>query len=851
MIAEKVQHIIKQEKRNIVFYFHEDGRFDDELVQIAAAGIRVVEVSQNYFELKCKLELDWQQEQVFLFHPFPRPDETALRKYPLLDLLKANTELRLDDVSEFLSEYSLQDRHFSLVKRYIKQLKNKANQKKLARILSNTVFSEDQLKLGLISITLDFHSVASKHACMAKLLGLVNDGDLEKTIHALEELELNQTILKWFNNLLATNGSELHEDFLRDAAEKIKYNILTAYIDKPHEEDSYFKLKLDRTADLNKLQAFFHDWQAHAELHEDIDLVFTESAHKIRISQLIHWYGAEQEYGYYTEQMLKSIISDLYHYVLDDPIKAKDSCQKWLRGASLPIEQKEQVRFVYHTASLIEVMKNYRSFSFANAETFVEKYTQDLYQVDFHFRKAIQAFDRVRDRLDEFEETAMQVFESLNTKYDRFLIDLNVEWQKALEAQNFDFHSLSVNKQFDFYKQNIKSFEYKMVVIISDALRYELGYELYNDLLSDSKNEVTIAPSLASIPSYTNLGMANLLPNTGMSVEQGEADLNFRINGKTTVSSNREAILQTAEKESATIDFSKVMKFDRKKGREFFSTNRLVYIYHDWIDAIGDKKRTEHQTFDATTKAIDDIKRLIKKLYGWNVYYVLVTADHGFLFNYNQLSESSREQLPKSSGYNREHVRFVVAEEFKGNVDGYVMDMSNTTNVASDLKVAVPRAINRYRKQGNVGVQFVHGGASLQELVTPVVKFYKQKKDKHKPVTFKRIDQTEKIASGSLKISLLQDQPVSNEFKSAEVVFGLYSDTGTLLSEEVGIHFNSTSSNPKERIFEAILILNTSGSTANYCHLKAFNKNDKTRLNPLGVNDLLKITSIMEKDEWD
>ncbi|NQV91733.1 PglZ domain-containing protein, partial [Candidatus Woesearchaeota archaeon] len=277
----------------------------------------------------------------------------------------------------------------------------------------------------------------------------------------------------------------------------------------------------------------------------------------------------------------------------------------------------------------------------------------------------------------------------------------------------------------------------------------------------------------------------------------------------------------------------------------------VTYIYHDWIDVIGDKKRTEYETFQATTKAIEDIKWMIRNISGeLGIAHVYVTSDHGFLFNHTELQESSREVLPKAKGYNRDHVRFVVSDEFEGKVDGYKMNMKDTTNIDTDLQIAVPRAINRYRKQGNVGVQFVHGGASVQELLTPVVKFYKNKKELLQVVTFKRIDQTDKITSGSLKITLLQDQPVSNESKSAEVIFGLYSDTGELFSNEVKVHFNSTSSNPRERMFDVILTLNSVGSNASFCYLKAFDQQDKAKLNPLGSNDLIKISSLMEIDEF-
>lgn len=852
MIVEKIKYIISQSRKNLVFYFDTDGSFVDELTVIAKAGINVVEVNRNYFELKYKLEMEWKNEEIFLYHPFPKPNDLEIKKYPLLDLLKANSELRLDDASEFIAEYHLPEYHLPLVKRYIKQLKTKTNQKKLARILDGTHFNEDNLKLGLISISLDFNTVSDKNSCMAKCLTIAaDDKQFAKTTKTLKQLNLDQDVLNWFNLLLDTKQKELTKEAFIEFAHKLKYNILTAFIDKPVKADNYSKLKIQRVFEINKLQAFFQDWENHPNLKDNIDNVFAFLANDIQTENLILWYGSNQEFGYYSEGMLTTLIKDLYKAVLENPAKTKDDCIKWLRSNSLSAELKEQVKFIYHTTGVYTILESYRSFKFNTAEEFVKQYTSELHKVDYNYRKAVIAFDKVRDRLYEFEDIVNDVFTVLNQKYDRFLIELNVEWQQTLNTNEFNYHNLEIDKQYDFYNKNLRSFDFKRVVIISDAMRYELGHELYNDLLSDSKNNLTIESCLASIPSYTNIGMANLLPNTGMTVEKGEPDLSFKINGKTTVSTNRQAILQSAEQESATIDYSEVRKMSKQKKRAFFKENKITYIYHDWIDAIGDKKRTEHQTFEATEKAIEDLKWLIKNITGEvGIMHVLVTSDHGFLFNYNDLPESSRESLPKVKGYGRDHVRFVVADDFEGTVDGYQMNLKNTTNIDTDLKVAVPRAINRYRKQGNVGVQFVHGGSSIQELLTPVIKFYKHKKDALQMVSFQRIDQTDKISSGSLKVVVIQNQAVSNEYKSAEMVFGIYSDTGDLLSNEAELHLNSISNNPKERVFEVVLSLNAAGSKASFGYVKAFDKNDKTRLNPVVVNDLIKISSLMEKDEF-
>ena len=41
------------------------------------------------------------------------------------------------------------------------------------------------------------------------------------------------------------------------------------------------------------------------------------------------------------------------------------------------------------------------------------------------------------------------------------------------------------------------------------------------------------------------------------------------------------------------------MSMSKDKGREFVKQYRVIYIYHDQIDAIGDKAVSESNTFEA------------------------------------------------------------------------------------------------------------------------------------------------------------------------------------------------------------------------------------------------------------
>ena len=529
MFAEKIIQTLANSDKKIIFYFDTDGSKKEELATIEEAGIKVVEVNKNYFELKFKLDKEWNDSKIVLYHAFAKPEGKKIRKYPLLDLLAANIELKLDEVSEFIAAYNLHEQYTATVNKYFKLLKTKNNQKKLANILDPDYFNEDSLKRGLISILLDFNSVEDKFNCMNKWLNLTLDKNkFNKANKVLKEYELDTIIIKWFNVLLDTKEENLSIDSASNWIIKLKYNILTANVTKIVAEDTYSALKIKRAADLFKVLKLYDIWQKQQSNPSLIEKIFSSIGNKINTLSILKWYGTASEYEYYSEEMIESILKMLYNEVEVNTLKTKEECIRWRKEENSSEYIKNQIDFLYHATSMYAILESYKSFRFNSAEEYIEEYTTELHKVDYNYRKAVIAFDKVRDHLEEFEAIALPVFSKLNNKYDRFLIEYNSEWQKLLEEKDFNFHNIDCNKQFNFYQDNLGEVDYKMAVIISDAFRYELGYELYNDLLADSKNNLTIQPCMASIPSYTNLGMSNLLPNKGITVEKGEQDLVFK-----------------------------------------------------------------------------------------------------------------------------------------------------------------------------------------------------------------------------------------------------------------------------------------------------------------------------------
>ena len=79
----------------------------------------------------------------------------------------------------------------------------------------------------------------------------------------------------------------------------------------------------------------------------------------------------------------------------------------------------------------------------------------------------------------------------------------------------------------------------------------------------------------------------------------------------------------------------------RDETREFAKAHDVIYLYHNRIDEIGDNRDSEERVFAAAEETLDELVDLVKKLQSnANAYNFLLTADHGFIYQNNELDES-------------------------------------------------------------------------------------------------------------------------------------------------------------------------------------------------------------------
>src|SRR5690606_7520370 len=159
------------------------------------------------------------------------------------------------------------------------------------------------------------------------------------------------------------------------------------------------------------------------------------------------------------------------------------------------------------------------------------------------------------------------------------------------------------------------------------------------------------------------------------------------------------------------------------------------------------------------------------------------------------------------------------------------------------------KGINRFRKLGGFGVQYVQGSASIQRLIVSVFHLSRQSNVKYEEDTFIRFNKGRSMAKYTAKYQSSQVQAMSDDHKRIHVLFALYDLENHLISNEVEIKLEAVSEQPSERMFEFKLDLNALGSSTKTAYLKAYNTKDLDRLNPI-INDLIKINTLTEIDEF-
>jgi uncharacterized protein (TIGR02687 family) len=782
------------ERHRLVFWYDEKQELREDFEALTLDDVQKIELKNQEFALKYRILREQPQQKFLLYREGAAPKD--LDNW-LLDIQLAHGEFRSDQAALWLSELNLGLEFSDLVNQHLEFFNSSKRREKLKDLLK-TDDTASKIRLKMLAIC----SAAEPRLdlILEYLLQELAAGENEKISLCARTNLLPFLWQQLERNYGYTSSSPGLQDFVIELF-KSCYAMAT---------DGEVKLNLDALV-------FLKRWKDSRQFADSFEQLSAQCADILNIEQDLNPRDfrdvIELDYFRLIDQ---KIIIDLVKAVTTKTVTSSD-VSTWIRYRKQGHwyqEFEDLYAAIDYAAQFIHTFTeiNLTMTSLADG---VQRYCQSWYRLDQLYRKVI--FHSSKSGQASLMASLNEQIENLYS--NNYLLKLNEQWQSFLDNLK-KWQNLGITPQNRFFLTWVKPFlkkDKKVCVIISDALRYEIGDELVSLIRQEDRYEANLESALSMLPSYTQLGMAALLPNQDLEIsDQG---IVYVDNCSSQGIENRLKILQqafqTQQKQLTAIKSEELMKLNKEDSRSLFKEHDVVYVYHNWIDRVGDKRDSEERAFEAVETTCKELILLIKKLTGANATNLIITSDHGFIYQHRAIDDSdfsvSEVEGEEILVKNR---RFVIGKGLK-ETRGLRKFQAQELGLMGDIEIQIPKSINRLRIKGS-GSRFVHGGATPQEVIIPVIKVNKKRASDLSVVEVDIIRGINTvITAGQLAVTFYQKQPVSDKIQPLILRAGIYSKTGELISDSLDLTFDLTSENPRDRELTIQFILTNNANNFN------------------------------------
>lgn len=784
------------EAGRIVIWSDPEGRYTDSLEDLSLPDITVLRVEDNEFAVKRRVLLA-EAKRKFLLYRFREPDtsETVTDNW-LKDMELAYGTFSADHTSLLVQEIGGGLALRSVVAQY--------------PLFFDSGQRRDELKARLRP---DDDAAAIAASMVAVVLGteerslealwralLMENADGESTgIDTITRLGLAEFHWKGTRNIYGYAPEE----------EPSVDDFVAWLFNRAWEQFSPTRANLG-TEQYANIRRDFSTWHNDFRFTHTYQVLAERAAELLGIAERVAGFDLPELLGRRTFPLVdQELVRRLAQQVQERSLTDKEVQEAVQSRAALPWYGKFKPGYeVVSAASTLLTRIGSGSWNMSSLQDAFDRYTQQWFIID-------QAYRQFNRYLDLYEpDSALDTLKTaVETAYIRdFLTPLGQVWRRHVESmEQWEINSIPSATSFftDQVSRPWLDKGKKIVIIISDALRYEVGEELARRISQEDRFTARLSAMLSVLPSYTQLGMAALLPHASLAFTD---DGSVEVDGTPSAGTENRARLLTPVGGSA-IQANVLFSMKPDKTRELIKSHQLLYVYHNQIDATGDKQPTEPDTFRACEDAIKDLVRLVKKLANANVNNILITADHGFLYQDSRLQKQDYLSVkPHGEALLQVNHRFVLGRGLKRDA-AFITFSPHQLRMSGDIEAQVPGSIHRIRATGS-GTRFVHGGASLQEVVVPVIAVNKRRSSDTYQTPVKIVTETDKITTGQITVMLFQQEPVSEKVKSRRLIAGLYAGD-TLISDEVTVDCSQVSPETRDRFFPLTLALSKDADAFN------------------------------------
>ncbi|GHE78376.1 BREX-1 system phosphatase PglZ type A [Thalassotalea profundi] len=851
--------LAKFDKCRLVFWQDEDVEFQEQLPEIEtelkSTGVELIRLDEySHFEIKQCVELK-EPDTKFLLYSNKTLNEPT-RDW-LYDMRLYAEHFYADSSSMILNELGMRMEFRQDISRYKKFFGNQQRYSKLKKLLPEGA-DKQALELAMVAVVAKVESVSfttilhqlislfveSPNKCDEAIAELekydltkifwrhaveefgyialgnwINDEDADMPVANVKDLITKLLVTDCYHGLQASGVSISKTDF----ATSLSAHVLPLTIDSESLDKlpkAIRELIGNAAAKRAAVVSFVSSWRESRTLSASYNDIVREVADELEIKhKLAEFKNPSNFINVETfieveQQLIKLIATDLQAYSANE---ISDWVSTKLYGHWCSVDKNYQYLFASLRAAkeFYDLRDKYfDGFYFDSAKALYKTYESELYKFDHAYRIFFENFINLRKNNGGDLLQSLGLVDDIENLYvNWYLNDLAIAWGKLVDSESLldNWKIVGVHNQQHFYQQEVRGLlrntqAKRIFVIISDALRYEVAHDIYQRISDEGRLKPELKSQLGVVPSYTQLGMGSLLPHQKLTAHLG-SKVEYKADGISVHGhDNRQKVL--SKHNGVAFKADEVFKWTRQTAKEQIGEAEVVYIYHDMIDAIGDKQSTENQTFEAAQDTVVELIELIKRIFNrLNGSRVLLTADHGFLFKMTDLTDSDKTaHKSKPKGAIEDKKRYVIGSNLPSDDFYWTGKIANTAGIdpalGDDAEFIVPRGSNRFNFVG--GAKFIHGGIMPQEICVPVLQVREldtkaQTKLAKQKVGAVPLQNPIKIVSNIDRISFLQTDPVGDKFKARKLELWIEDPFGKQVSSKEEHTFDSVSEKLDER----------------------------------------------------
>lgn len=817
------------EHRKILYLYDEERKYWETVTALAKESglFKVLEVNdRRYFKVQYQIERELTEDHLFLYYTIPQP---SYHDNPLLDVLLYSKELRVDEESQLLLTLGISPEEADIrevVERYPVFFRSKERTQRFRRLFHSGIRSKETAEFAIFAAL----TRAEAPDWMAVLMNLFDEeaaGESAKWDMLVKFGDVER-FWGWMDRLLGYNEDTSVSG--NRSVHELMTQVFFTHLDSEMANGLPKKLQRYILPNVNQIIVFLNQWMnARTEEDsyrkvafavqnkEDFSQVFDNlSSSELADPETFEWFDHAV-----IRRTVSELLGDTVDYERTEHLLSQRRNKFWYPA----------FRKVYHALKWsVRLLRNTDKFleeivDIHDAETMWNLMRNEWYRIDQAYRK----FYTYLDGLDnDWKELLADLKQKVEWQYVReYLTKFTEKWDRLYTDQP---DTGDTQLQAAFYQQEVQPFAEKnrrVFVLISDGLRYEAGKELFLKLTETTRYNGDIDWMKTELPSVTSVGMGNLLPHEKLEFfPNGDVRVD---NQPTNGLENRAAVLRKeGHPDAIAVQAEQLNQLNKTELRSLMAGKKVVYIYQNRIDAIGDHRPTENEVFEATQETIEQLKRLMDRLTTEvSASQFLVTADHGYLYTRESVRPTEKVKLEGSEGAWIKNKRFLVSKQPIEHFSGLSLPLSE--RLSNEGYVLVPRGMNRFALQGG-GYQYVHGGHLPQETLVPLLRIKTDRsRNELEEVAISLVSQTRTLTNSVVWLDFLQLEPVSDLKKEKRLNLYFEDETGEKISNEVLLIADSENDTSAERVFkEKFVFLNHKNTVRQTIYFVMENVNDRT-----------------------